>query len=153
MCNAVVTDKLICRNIIFVVAGPSRHYNVTRTSVYTTHTPAGTSVKNLAHFSQMVISGKYQMYDFGSATENMKHYNQTTAPLYNLAEVDVPVALYWADNDWLADPLDVQYLRSNLPNIVDDYCVEDWDHLDFTWGINGRPAMYDRMITLMNSYK
>ena len=28
-----------------------------------------------------------------------------------------------APNDWLADPIDIEYLRSNLPNIVDDYEV------------------------------
>jgi lysosomal acid lipase/cholesteryl ester hydrolase len=148
----VVTDDLVCKNIIFVFAGPSKHYNVSRTSVYTTHTPAGTSVKNLAHFAQMVISGKHQMYDYGSAEANYKHYHQRSAPVYNVSEVNVPVALYWANNDWLADPLDVQYLRKNLPNLVEDFCVEDWDHLDFTWSINGREAMYDRMISLMNSY-
>ena len=151
-CNIVVADKLICENILFVITGPSKHMNVSRIPVYTTHAPAGTSVKNLAHFAQMVISKKYEMYDFGSSKENNKHYNQTTPPLYDARDVDVPVALYWAENDWLADPTDVNYLRQNLKNLVDDYCVLDWNHLDFIWAINGRQSIYDRMVKLMNSY-
>ena len=151
-CNMVVTDKFICENVIFAFCGPSKYLNQSRISVYTTHTPAGTSVKNLAHFSQMVISGRYEMYDYGSSKANMLNYNQTTPPAYDLKQVRVPVALYWAQNDWLADPVDIQYLRQNLPNVVDDYGVGDWDHLDFIWAVNANRDIYDRMIKLMQKF-
>ena len=152
MCNDQVLDKTICENILFALCGPSKFLNATRVSVYTSHTPAGTSTKNVIHFSQMVMSGKFQMFDYGSAKANMAHYNQTTAPLYDLTKVNVPVALYWAQNDWLADPSDVEYLRKNLPNIVDDLNVNIWDHLDFIWATNTKTALYDRMLKLMQNY-
>lgn len=66
-CNRKTYDKLVCENVLFVLCGPSRYLNASRVAVYETHSPAGTSVKNLAHFSQMVISGKFQAYDYGSA--------------------------------------------------------------------------------------
>lgn len=151
-CNEVITDRLLCENIIFALCGPSKYFNASRVSVYITHTPAGTSVKNLAHFAQMVISKKFQAYDYGSASENMKHYNQTDAPQFDLSRVNVPVGLYWAPNDWLADPADVELLRNGLPNVVDYYSVKDWDHLDFVWAIDAKQAIYDRMLALMLKY-
>ena len=43
------------------------------------------------------------------------------------------MALFSAENDWLADPTDFQFIRKNLPNIVYDQFIDDWDHLDFLW--------------------
>ena len=151
-CNSLITDKIFCENIMFILAGPSDYLNKTRLAVYTTHAPAGTSVKNLAHFAQSVISGQHQMYDYGSGKENFAHYNQTTAPLYHVQAVKMPVALYYANNDWLADPQDVNYLRKNLPNIVDDFEISDWNHLDFLWATNANTRLYERMIKLMKKY-
>ncbi len=34
----------------------------------------------------------------------MKRYNSTVPPEYDLSKVQTPVALMYADNDWLADP-------------------------------------------------
>lgn len=152
VCNHKSGDKLICENALFVLCGPSRYLNETRVSVYETHSPAGTSVKNLAHFSQMVISGKFQMYDFGSAKENMAHYNQAEPPLYDLSLIRTPVGIYSATNDWLADPNDVKTLRDALPNVVDYWNTDDWNHLDFIWGTNGKKYLYERLIALMQTY-
>jgi hypothetical protein len=38
------------------------------------------------------------MYDYGSAKENFEHYNQTTAPLYSLNNIKIPVAIYWVSD-------------------------------------------------------
>ena len=57
-CNLEVVDKKICENILFMFCGPSKFLNQTRVAVYLTHTPAGTSVKNVVHFAQLVISGR-----------------------------------------------------------------------------------------------
>ncbi|CAF0886086.1 unnamed protein product [Brachionus calyciflorus] len=151
LCNFEATDKLICSNILVAFCGPTNFLNMTRVPVYTTHTPAGTSVKNLAHFAQSVISGKFQMYDYGSK-KNLIHYNQTTPPQYDLRKVNVPTALYWANNDWLADPTDIKYLRSNLPNIVDDYEILNWNHLDFIWATNTQEFLYGRLVDLMKKF-
>lgn len=92
------------------------------------------------------------MYEFGSASENMKHYNQTTPPLYDLTKLSVPVALYYGQNDWLADVTDVELLRKTLPNIVDDFNAKIYDHMDFIWGLNVKEVVYDRMMQLMQKY-
>jgi hypothetical protein len=95
--------------------------------VYISHTPAGTSVMNMAHWAQQVRQNRYGKYDFGSASENMKRYNQPTPPNYDLTKVKLPVALFTGANDLLADPLDVERLESILSsnsNIVFNQKVE-----------------------------
>lgn len=151
-CNVEIIDRVFCENILFVICGPSTHMNMTRIPVYVYHSPAGTSTKNMIHFSQMVISGEMQKYDFGSVEENMAHYNQSKPPIYDLKLIKTPVALYPSTNDWLADPEDVKYLRENLRNIVDDYTVESWNHLDFVWAVDTKPLLYDRVLQLMKKF-
>ena len=52
----------------------------------------------------MVRSNKFQMYDYGSAKENIRHYKQATPPLYDISAVKVNTSLYWGGKDLLADP-------------------------------------------------
>ena len=82
----------------------------------------------------------------------MKYYNQTTPPLYDITQVKVPVALYWGQNDWLADPTDVEYIRKNLPNIVDDLSIDSYDHIDFVWATNTKDVLYERVMQLMQKF-
>lgn len=151
-CNIHLVDEIFCENVLFVICGPSNHMNTTRIPVYATHSPAGTSTKNMIHFAQMVIAGEMQKYDFGSPAENQAHYNQSTPPIYDIRSIKTPVALYSSTNDWLADPEDVKYIRANLPNIVDDYVIKGWNHLDFVWAIDAKQKLYDRIIQLMRKF-
>ncbi len=82
----------------------------------------------------------------------IKELLQTTAPLYNISDVTLPVALFWAENDWLADPDDVQFLRKNLPNIIYDQFIADWDHLDFIWALDASQVIYSNIINLLKKY-
>lgn len=152
LCSIEAVDKTLCKYEVFILMGPSTNINITRIPVYKTHDPSGTSTKNMVHFAQGVISGKFQMYDYGSDEENFKHYNQTQPPQYSLKNVHTPTAIYWARNDWLADPVDVSFIRSELPNIVDDFMVDNYDHIDFIWAVNAKNALYDRIIKLFYKY-
>ena len=91
------------------------------------------------------------MYDYGH--ENIIFYNQSTAPVYDIRKIKVPVALYAGGSDWLADLNDVNILRKDLPNILDDYSVEGWDHSDLVWATNAALIYYKRMIQLMSKYE
>ena len=112
---------------------------------------AGSSVKNFVHYAQSVISKNFQMFDYG--LKNMEKYNQRTAPLYNITNMKVPVALYWADKDWLADPKDVDYIRNRVPDLVDHFQCLDWNHLDFLWAKNANTLLYERLLKLLRSQK
>ena len=62
--------------------------------------------------------GLWAGYDWGSESLNMARWNSSSPPLYRYDQVTSPVALYWADNDILVVPEDVQTLASQLPNLV-----------------------------------
>jgi len=153
MC-AFSVSRLLCEDAIFLVTGiDSKQLNETRIPVYISHTPAGTSVRNLVHFGQMVESARFQKYDFG-AKENMNRYNQSTPPDYDVRGIKTPVGLYWSENDWLADPRDVDVIRKRIPNLVVDYKVpeEKFTHLDFLLGMHANTLVYNNVISFLKSY-
>ena len=63
-CNIEFIDNDVCKNLVFEICGPSVSYNVSRTTVYLKHFPSGTSVKNMVHFAQLVISGNINIITF-----------------------------------------------------------------------------------------
>jgi len=95
------------------------------------HFPAGTSSNLAAHFAQFILKGtvmvpiiqhtntrcewrfpifnpfrlitdSFGQYDYGRAL-NLRHYNSTEPPTYNLKSIRVPITLIYGENDILAD--------------------------------------------------
>jgi len=152
-CGEVILDKLLCQNILFILCGPEKkNMNNTRLPVYISHEPDGTSVKNMIHFAQGVQSNVFQAYDYGSAQKNQLHYNQTTPPEYNIYGLKIPTAIFWSGEDWLADSIDVNYLLDNLPNIVYEKYVPDYNHLDFVWALTANKIIYADLLNIMQKY-
>jgi len=148
VCGSIFTNPL-CANVLFLIAGPdSDQLNRTRIPVYVGHNPAGTSVQNVVHFGQMVQSNLFNKYDYGTKEENERHYGTPTPPIYDLSKMITPTVLFWGANDWLADPTDVGMLRSKLPpsSIIGDHYFEDYNHLDFIWGMKAAPDIYTKIV-------
>nr|XP_034304031.1 gastric triacylglycerol lipase isoform X2 [Crassostrea gigas] len=122
-----------------------------RIPVYVRDHPAGTSVQNIAHYSQSVLTGQFSMLDFGSPEANMKHYNQSTPPLYDVTKMETPVALFSGGHDWLADPGDVQTLIPQLKNIRFNKYLTVWEHLDFIWALDASSQCYNDIIKMIKS--
>ena len=66
----------------------------------------------------------------------------------------VPVASYWSQNDWLAQPQDVLRYLTKLPNNFATYEVpfDLWNHLDYLWGIDAKTILYPEIIKNMEAY-
>merc|ERR1719193_235635 len=145
--------RIFCSDLLFVISGyDPQQLNTTRLPVYISHTPAGTSVQNMIHFAQMVRSNKFQMYDYGNAAENVLHYNQSTPPLYDISAINVNTSLYWGGKDLLADPRDVQESIVDKMRSVTDYVFLDHlDHLDFIWGLDANPLVYQHILKKLRS--
>lgn len=64
----------------------------------------------------------------------------------------MPVALFWSENDWLADPKDVEYISNNLPNVVVNYKVPlpEFNHVDFIWAIDAKTLVFDKILSLLS---
>jgi len=144
----------LCENIIFLGCGfDTSNMNATRVPRYAGHCPAGTSSRNIIHWAQLLRSRQLQKYDYGSPALNMKHYNATTPPQYEISDLSVPTALFAGGNDFLADPRDVVWLEGQLKPgvIIKNVFYDDYNHLDFVWGIDANRRVYDHLISLVRS--
>ncbi|KIH45931.1 hypothetical protein ANCDUO_24019 [Ancylostoma duodenale] len=119
------------------------HHVQTRTPVYLSHTPAGTSSMNVMHWVQMVKKGTVAMYDYGTR-ENKKKYGQANPPEYDFTKIQKPIYLYCGDDDWLADPQDISgYLLPRISHtVVENVELTDYNHLDFIWGLRAAADIY-----------
>ncbi|XP_058554315.1 lysosomal acid lipase/cholesteryl ester hydrolase [Neofelis nebulosa] len=149
VCSRVILKEL-CGNALFVLCGfNERNLNMSRVSVYITHSPAGTSVQNMLHWRQVVKYHKFQAFDWGSHAKNYFHYNQTYPPLYNVRDVLVPTAVWSGGHDSLADVNDISILLPQITNLVYNKLIPEWEHLDFIWGLDAPWQLYDDMVKLM----
>ena len=97
----------------------------------------GTSTKNLVHWIQMVRSGYFRQYDYGSDL-NVQVYGQKTPPEYDLSTFKnnlekVKILLFVGGNDVLVNPNDFKKLLSYLPSDVTTKTIDDYNHLDYMW--------------------
>ncbi|CAG5038178.1 unnamed protein product [Parnassius apollo] len=81
------------------------------------HFPTSVSTKDLYHLAQIGFRKTFAQFDYGSAG-NIKKYNSTLPPVYNLNLVTTKIVLYVGLNDFLATVADVAILRLQLPNVV-----------------------------------
>lgn len=121
--------------------------------VFLSHTPAGAATYQLVHFVQEARSGRFCQFDWGSEDENMARYGRPTPPAYNLKNVLTRVILHYSDNDWLSSPIDVRRLYAKLPNAEMNHIPdEQFEHMDFVWGIGARKVLYEPIIASMKLY-
>ncbi|KAJ7324179.1 hypothetical protein JRQ81_017199 [Phrynocephalus forsythii] len=142
-----------CANIISGIAGYNiPNLNMSRLDVYTAHSPSGTSVKNILHWLQMHNTNLFQAYDHGSEKKNMEKYNQTTPPVYKVEDIKIPIALWTGGQDFFADPKDMAILIPRIKNLIYQNHIPEWQHLDFTWGLDATERMYTYIIDIMKKY-
>jgi len=137
-----------CANVIELICG--RHngaFNDSRMPVVVTHEPGGTSVQNIQHWAQAIRTGGFEMFDYGQQG-NMKHYNQSTPPKYDLSRIpaSLPMAMYSGSADLLADPTDVANLIAALPKGVYWKNIPHYAHLDFAWALDAAKLMYGEVL-------
>ncbi|XP_044019375.1 gastric triacylglycerol lipase-like [Aphidius gifuensis] len=141
-------------NILFTFCGfDAEQFNKTLLPVILGHEPAGTSTKTVIHYAQEIHSGKFQNFDYGE-TKNLAKYNSSMPPSYDLSKINIPIAFFYSDNDWLASPLDVKRLWTKIPNKINITRVNftKFTHLDFLWGIDASSLVYNKLITMIKEH-
>jgi len=149
-CHEGVTQGL-CSNILFILCGYDKYQlNTTLLPDILHHTPAGASTHTLLHYAQEHTTGGFHAFDWGSDRLNNQHHQSTKPPVYDLAKVTTPVALYWCDHDYFAEPGDILNTIMGLPNIVPGMNLEiefkEFTHLDFLWGIDADKYVYKPLL-------
>lgn len=128
--------EALCDRLMGLLAGfDIQNTNRTRSIVYIKHVPGGTSLRNLAHWGQVYDRRGPAEYDYG-LLGNVKHYHSFSSPRYNLSAItSKKIALFYGDNDYLADLRDATWLRDLLAHnpLLDDYRVPNkrFNHFDF----------------------
>ncbi|KAL7073127.1 hypothetical protein ACQ4LE_006991 [Meloidogyne hapla] len=150
-------ENPFCDNILFLIGGPeTAQFNRSRLMVYMAHEPAGTSTKNIVHWSQMQQSGLVQKFNYGTANANHLHYGQNTPPIYNLTKIsNVPIYLYYSEADWLATKKDVEEtIIQQIPkeNIKIAKDLPNFNHFDFIWGLKAPEQIYSEIIREATEY-
>lgn len=106
------------------------------------HVPSGTSIRCLIHYHQIMNTPKknpvFKKFDFG-LINNLKKYGSANPPVYDFANVKIPVRGFVGLDDDLGDYKDNSILRNNLLlEKVDykEYVYENNGHMTFMWGLN-----------------
>uniref|UniRef100_A0A663LKZ2 Lipase n=1 Tax=Athene cunicularia TaxID=194338 RepID=A0A663LKZ2_ATHCN len=137
-----------CANLLFLLGGYNeKNLNMTQLDVYTSHYPDGTSVKNVIHWAQVLKSGDFKAFDYGS--KNAAVYHQDTPPSYRLEEMPVPTAVWSGGEDWVADWRDVRLLLPRIAHLVTYVHISDWNHWDFIWGLDAPRRLYSSILVMM----
>ena len=76
--------------------------------------------------------------------------SQTTPPEYHVGNLTVPVALFWGDNDFLADPRDVERLIPQIPHLIYNKEIKNFEHLDFIWAMDANKIVYNDILLIMS---
>lgn len=79
-------------------------------------------------------SDVFKKYDYGPDL-NLNYYNQTTPPIYNLSNVNIPVSLFVGNEDKLGDITDARRLNGELTGVPYKFYREyQKGHGTFIWG-------------------
>ena len=112
-CKAIPS---VCNDLVSMFADEDPTIDYTeRYDVYMSNMPAGASYRNLLHYGQLVNQDQetFQRFDWGS-DENMKRYNQTTPPHYDMSKISFKIGIFSGSQDLLADPKDVAWTHKQL---------------------------------------
>lgn len=106
-----------------------------RYNIFLEHFPSGTSLMDIMHWRQLVLSGRFCKYDFGPE-ENMIKYGQATPPDWNLTNIVQKVHLFLGDNDTVGDLEDQQTLLAHMMNSNTTHKVYPAEHMTWIWSKN-----------------
>lgn len=99
--------------------------------------PSESSTGQFLHYVHNILSGGFNKYDHGFV-KNLAKYGTTYPPAYNTSNIVANTYLYYAENDFMSHPTDVEKLASELKNLCALHRIDDrkWNHVDYAWANN-----------------
>lgn len=118
-------------------------------------TPAGASVNQIIHYLQEYRSGYFRRFDH-FLIRNKKYYGSYSPPSYDLKNLTAPMYFYYGTGDKLSAVTDVMKLAGLVPKkaLKQNYKIpfEQFNHLDFIWGIHVKELLYDKLLQDVKLY-
>lgn len=154
-CSPNVTTASLCKNLIFSVVGTSPHqFNGTLLPLVFAYTPAGISYRQLLHFIQIVKFNRFQQYDF-KRDKNLRIYGMESPPKYDLSRIHVPIYIFYGTNDLLGTKANtlkfiVKISKNHIPIKVQE--LVGWNHIDFTYAIDAKQMIYNKILKYYQNY-
>ncbi|XP_075149496.1 lipase 3-like [Haematobia irritans] len=136
-CRSQYANKKICFFMASLIAGGKSDYldEALLPDIFNTH-PCTISMHQLLHFMQLNFSRQFRQYNWGTEG-NMKRYNQTTPPVYDLSKIQtkLPIHLFYSDYDEIATKRNFEILSQLLGNRSISHSADGkkFAHMDFVW--------------------
>ncbi|CAG4983198.1 unnamed protein product [Colias eurytheme] len=152
-CGDTVSAFIVCQHILFLLGGVNySQINIKRFPVICNHFPSGSSVKQIVHYGQLIVSGHFRHFDYGSL--NLLKYGFPEPPIYPVEKITAPVAIFFSKGDWLANKKDVQKLQSKLSNQILFYTIPNkhFNHFDYLYAKETKSLVLPQIVLLIQQY-
>ncbi len=108
----------------------------------------------MKHWIQIYKAKRVQKYDYG-IIENMKHYGQTTPPVYDLKKMkgySIPSLMTISDADPFANPQDTLDFIDNIENknIVNILSLTNYNHIDYFWADSAIQEIFPKVMNFLD---
>ncbi|XP_017770544.1 PREDICTED: gastric triacylglycerol lipase-like [Nicrophorus vespilloides] len=144
-CMSREINERVCQNPYFLINGfESAYLNMTTIQRYVPRLPAGSSTKEVLHFTQLIKTGRFEKYSNGG---------QASVEEYDLTKVTVPVSIVYTPNDKISAEQDVKQLISKLPNVVDHIKIDQLtNNLDLLFSENVQSVVYSNVLNVLKGF-
>lgn len=121
--------------------------------VFLGHNPAGASIRQIIHYSQVQRFRRFARYNHLNPANNLLSYGSFTPPEYDVSKITVPSYLYYGKNDAQSNYNNVLLLGERLGNTAGIYQIEreSFNHFDFIWAADARVQLYDKLVEIMKA--
>lgn len=156
--HAVVTAVCVrrtvdCSHMLFAITGVNCCLNLTNFREYMPWIESSTSVRNMAHYAQMVRSGRWRKYDYGSWL-NIRYYGSLSPPIYDASLIpeDLPIFIAYGGQDALAAQEDVEQLIGELKGNPRTLYLKDYGHVDFILSVSALEDVYQPILKFFQAH-
>lgn len=102
--------------------------------------------------SQIVNSGRFQRFDFGSIDKNMDAYGIPSPTEIDLSQINVKIAMFMGQNDVIGNIKDNKEVISQLKNETMIHCQILEGHGHFLLG-NRNISFFEDVLNVINEFK
>lgn len=155
LCTMKPFGEWLCKNALFVICGFNKNeLNSTLIPIIFGHTPAGTSVRVLVHYGQLINNFIERFQYFSHGLANTFIYKTIFPPQYNLKNVVAPTYCFYALNDWIVNKIDARKTCNELGNLqmLREIDNEQWTHNDFIYAISAKETIYNDIVDILDKH-